>query len=140
MAQLTKTRWLVSLLLLGCGASVGAQSLPDPTRPAVPWGDTETGAESGAQVESYSGPILQSILISPERKLAIISGQTVVLNGRYGDQTLIKITETEVILSKGSGKAKQLQTLKLFPDLVKKSVSENPSDNPEKKRRQGAKR
>ena len=74
--------------------------------------------QSTSKVENFSGPVLQSILISPKRHLAIISGQTVALYGKYGDQTLIKMSETEVVLRNG----KELQTLKLFPDFDKKFV------------------
>jgi MSHA biogenesis protein MshK len=58
------------------------------------------------------------VLIAPNRHVAIISGQTVALNGKYGEQTLIKMSETEVVLRNG----KELQTLKLFPDFDKKLV------------------
>lgn len=87
-----------------------AQDLPDPTRPVL------MPVQSNAGQESVAGPVLQSILIAPNRRVAIISGQTVALNGKYGDQTLIKMTETEVVLRSG----KELQTLKLFPDVEKK--------------------
>jgi MSHA biogenesis protein MshK len=90
-----------------------AQELPDPTRPVL------IPAQANAGKESVSGPVLQSILIAPNRRVAIISGQTVALNGKYGDQTLIRMTETEVVLRNG----KELQTLKLFPDVEKKMSS-----------------
>ncbi|MBC3807572.1 MSHA biogenesis protein MshK [Undibacterium seohonense] len=90
--------------------SVFAQNLPDPTRPPV------SLLQSDAGVVVPTGPILQSILISPQRKIAIIDGQTVKLNGKVGNQTLVNISETEVVLKSG----KQLQTLSLHPDLIKK--------------------
>lgn len=91
---------------------VMAQTLSDPTRPPIMMNESSTTAEI------FSGPVLQSVLIAPNRHLAIISGQTIALNGKYGEQTLIKITETEVVLRNG----KELQTLKLFPDFDKKSI------------------
>ena len=92
-----------------------AQTLSDPTRPPTIMMDTSSNAEV------ISGPVLQSILIAPNRHVAIISGHTVALNGKYGEQTLIKISETEVILRNG----KELQRLKLFPDFDKKLIRAN---------------
>jgi MSHA biogenesis protein MshK len=110
--HMTKVR---AIFVLGCAtlcSAVLAQTLSDPTRPPTVTGDASTNAEV------FTGPVLQSILISPKRRLAIISGQTVALNSKYGEQTLIKVSETEVVLRNG----KELQTLKLFPDLDKKLV------------------
>ncbi|WP_246464411.1 MSHA biogenesis protein MshK [Undibacterium seohonense] len=113
MAQSLKTYWRPVLcwsLLFVLPVSVFAQNLPDPTRPPV------SLLQSDAGVVVPTGPILQSILISPQRKIAIIDGQTVKLNGKVGNQTLVNISETEVVLKSG----KQLQTLSLHPDLIKK--------------------
>jgi hypothetical protein len=46
----------------------------------------------------------------------------VKLNGRFGDQILIKLTETEAVLRRGKMKT----VLRLFPDFEKKPVLENP--------------
>ncbi|MBR7800067.1 MSHA biogenesis protein MshK [Undibacterium sp. FT137W] len=89
------------------------QELSDPTRPP------NRVLQSGMGLTVASGPILQSILISANRKLAIIDGKAVRLNGKFGDQTLIRMTENEVVLKRG----KQLQTLSLHPDLSKKPVT-----------------
>jgi MSHA biogenesis protein MshK len=89
-----------------------AQTLLDPTRPSM------LASESSINADNFNGPVLQSILIAPNRRVAIISGQAVTLNGKYGEQTLIKMSETEVVLRNG----KELQTLKLFPDFDKKLV------------------
>lgn len=98
-----------SLSLMFCQMTL-AQNLPDPTRPPAKM------MQTAANPAVVSGPVLQSILIAPNRHVAIISGQTVALNGKYGDQTLIKLTETEAVLRNG----KELLTLKLFPDFDKK--------------------
>lgn len=88
--------------------TVCAENLPDPTRP--PFGMQEITAIAP------SGPMLQSVLISPGRKAAIISGETVLLGGKYGSARLVKISEGEVVLNNGGS----LQTLKLFPAVYKK--------------------
>lgn len=104
-------RWIgLSLSAVFCQFAL-AQSLPDPTRPPT------VLIQKTNDLEAVAGPVLQSILIAPQRHVAIISGQTVELNGKYGDQTLVRISETEVVLRNG----KELLTLKLFPDFEKKS-------------------
>jgi len=89
-----------------------AETLVDPTRPpaSVSPGDVHSPA-------AQAGPVLQSILISPVRTVAIISGQTVRVGDRIGDAQVAKITENEVILRSGKG----LQTLKLFPSVEKRA-------------------
>lgn len=92
---------------------VFAENLPDPTRPPA------TAADSGTQQGNSmpeAGPELQSVLISPKRKVAIISGQSVMLGEKFGEARVIKITENEVVLRNGQ----DVQVLKLFPGIQKK--------------------
>ena len=103
----------ISLLLIMLCNPAAAQQLADPTRPALV---STAVAGADGNVEESTGPVLQSILIAPHRHVAIISGQTVALNGKYGNQTLIRMSETEVVLRNG----RTLQTLTLFPDFNKK--------------------
>jgi len=93
-----------------------AETLVDPTRPPP---SVSPGDAHGANPAAQSGPVLQSILISPVRTVAIISGQTVRVGDRIGDAQVAKITENEVILRSGKG----LQTLKLFPSVEKRANS-----------------
>jgi MSHA biogenesis protein MshK len=86
------------------------ENLPDPTRPPLV---VQAPASSAAPT---SGPILQSVLISPRHKVAIINGETVKLGGTYGTARVVKISEGSVVLSEGGS----LQTLRLFPGVEKK--------------------
>jgi len=95
-------------------ASVQAQASADPTRPP----DALNPALVNAAGSPDTGPVLQSVLISRGRKVAIIGGKEVRLNDKYGDARVIKITETEVVLRRG----KDVKTLKLFPDVEKHKV------------------
>ena len=95
--------------------SVGAQALPDPTRPAIAGSGYDASLAYGAQQE---GPVLQSVMLSPRRKSAIISGVKVDLGGKYADAKLIRISEGEVVLQRGG----ELQTLKLFPGVEKRTT------------------
>ncbi len=96
---------------------VYAEQLIDPTRPP----DVLKASASGTVA---TGPMLQSVLISPQRKMAIISGKTIKLGEKFGKSQLVSITETEVVLQNG----KEVQTLKLFPDVQKRLNSNGASD------------
>lgn len=108
-------RCVLALLLLVSGR-IHAETLPDPTRPPLEAGTVanETGAPSG--------PLLQSILISPHRKAAIIDGKTVLLGERFEGGVLVGIGEGEVTVRTGG----ELKTLRLFPGVIKRSVKETP--------------
>ena len=107
----------LKLLLVGLASFLvtlvaSAQDLRDPTRPAI------ASMQGSAAEELEHVPVLQSVLISPTRKFAVIDGKTVRLNAQFGDQVLVKLTETEAVLKRG----RELQVLKLFPEVDKKIV------------------
>lgn len=113
-------RWglaLAGLFGLGSGAwgtvtASAEESLRDPTLPPP-------SIASPQSVQTPAGPVLQSVILSPLGKAAIISGETVRLGGVYGDAKLVKISESEVVLQSGDG----LQTLKLYPDVEKRMIT-----------------
>jgi MSHA biogenesis protein MshK len=115
-----------SMLVLAASltaAPSGAQMLQDPTRPPsvlAPAGDV--AGEPGPA----AAPVLQSVIVSQSRKMAIINGKTVGLGEKYGDARVVKITESEVVLRDGTG----TQTLKLFPSIEKKSAASAAGVNP----------
>jgi MSHA biogenesis protein MshK len=92
-----------------------AENLPDPTRP--PSEPVAAAASSASAAVPSSAPLLQSVLISPRHKVAIINGETVKLGGMYGTAKVVKISEGEVVLNEGGN----LQTLKLYPGVEKKT-------------------
>lgn len=103
---------IFAFCLLPFPSVFAAEALRDPTRPpAVLYAPDE-----GEGIEA--GPVLQSVLISPGRRTAVISGQSVKTGDRFGDGRVVRINETEVVLKTGSG----LQTLKLFPDVEKRTA------------------
>jgi MSHA biogenesis protein MshK len=106
-------RFLALVLgVLLCGAAAAqSEKLVDPTRPPSA---TDPARKDGAA--PAAGPQLQSVLISPARRIAVISGQTVVQGGRYGDATVERITESAVHLRY----ANRRQTLQLMPGIVKR--------------------
>jgi MSHA biogenesis protein MshK len=108
-----RVRTILFALVLGVGATqvMAAEALPDPTRPPV-----EAGMETPGAPATAAGPVLQSIMIRPGHRTAVISGQLLAEGERFGDAKLIKISEGEVILVGPEGR----KTLKLFPGVEKK--------------------
>jgi hypothetical protein len=112
-------------MALGLGLAAeqaAAQALVDPTRPS-------DVAEIDAPTVSR-GPLLQSVLISTERRYAVIDGQQVGLGARIGAARIVRITESEVTLEGASGRT----TLKLFPGAGRTTV-ESASESPEIERK-----
>jgi MSHA biogenesis protein MshK len=100
--------------------SAMAQLTTDPTRPPSGYGDGEAAA---GQPESAGGMTLQSVMISPTHKAAIISGVIVKLGEKYGDAVLIKVAENEVVLRSGDAN----QVLKLYPGVEKRDSTPAPA-------------
>jgi MSHA biogenesis protein MshK len=90
-----------------------AQSIKDPTRP--PAGLGAAGEQASAQAPA-GGPVLQSVMLSPTRRAAIISGQLVSRGETYGDAVLTEVAEDHVVLSRGGS----VQVLKMYPGAEKK--------------------
>lgn len=102
----------VCLLASILGRLAHAAEMTDPTRPPA-----SLGSEASRFGEAPSGePELQSVLISPLRRIAVISGQTVALGEKFGEARVVKITETEVVLRNGH----DVQVLKMFPNVEKR--------------------
>lgn len=99
---------------LACTATGHAETLPDPTRPP-----DLLGAGRNDDAAAASGPVLQSVLIAPGRREAIISGKTVRPGDKFGDARVVRIVESEVVLRNG----KSLLTLKIFPGIEKRLSS-----------------
>jgi MSHA biogenesis protein MshK len=93
--------------------SAMAQLTTDPMRPPPGYGAGEAAA---GQPENEGGMKLQSVMISPTRKAAIISGVLVKLGEKYGDAVLVKVAENEVVLRSGGAN----QVLKLHPGVQKR--------------------
>lgn len=99
---------MVMMAMLAVAPAKG-QGLTDPTRPPASLADPSAVAEPG-------GPVLQSVMLSPNRKVAVISGEMVALGGKYGDARLVKLTETEAVLQSG----RETTVLRLYPQVVKR--------------------
>jgi MSHA biogenesis protein MshK len=68
-------------------------------------------APGAAEEPVHSGPQLQSVMLSPSRRSAIISGQVVNQGERYGDAVLAEVAEDRVVLRRGAS----TEVLRLYP-------------------------
>jgi MSHA biogenesis protein MshK len=103
----------ISLILTFFSAVVAAQAIKDPTRPPAGFG---AAAETAATAAHAGGPVLQSVMLSPTRRAAIISGQMVSRGESYGDAVLTEVAEDHVVLNRGGS----LQILKMYPGAEKR--------------------
>jgi MSHA biogenesis protein MshK len=122
MAERLNGRTLACALVaaLTSAAAAAQARLADPTRPPQSAPAADEPAKPDEAKAPKSGPQLQSVLISPQRKLAVIDGRTVPLGGEVDGAKLVAITEGGVTLRRGS----QTQTLRLNPGVQKKAVTQ----------------
>jgi len=99
--------------------------LADPTRPP-----NLSGLPFGTELAVPSGPVLQSIVLSPVRRLALIDGKLIGIGDRVGAATLVGIDFDSVRLREGGG----TKVVKLLPEVQKRdkdmesrSVNTNPN-------------
>ncbi|MFN7085127.1 MAG: hypothetical protein ACK4N4_00700 [Burkholderiales bacterium] len=110
-----------SFALWFCWGAAQAQPLVDPMRP--PLEHVETASSAPAPDE----PVLQSVMITPTLRAAIINGETVQLGGRFREAQVIKISENEVVLKSGT----ETQILKMYPGVEKREhVPQTPKATP----------
>jgi MSHA biogenesis protein MshK len=98
---------LLALTGAAFASTVLAQTLRDPTRPPF------TPARGSASAVTQTGWTLQSVLISPERRYAIINGEIVPLGGSVAGAELVAIAEERVTLRTADG----LRVVPLFPNV-----------------------
>jgi MSHA biogenesis protein MshK len=101
---------LFGVLLALALAPVRAETLSDPTQPL---GVSAAPARRGAA--EPTGPVLQSTLISPERKTAMISGRRVSIGDQFDGAVVTEITPYEVRMSRSGRET----SLRLLPKLAK---------------------
>jgi len=92
------------------------QGMADPTRPPAGLLDERAPADT----VTASGPVLQTVMISPSSAFAIISGRKVVVGDMVGEARVARISEEAVQLRRG----KEVLTLKMYPDILKLPASE----------------
>jgi len=86
--------WFISSAALAADTFDG---LADPTRPSF---GRASAADEGRGV---GGLVLQSVLVSPERRIAVINGTRVTVGGRVGNALVTEIEPYAVTLQRESG-------------------------------------
>ena len=100
-------------LVVALGAPrVLAQGLNDPMRPPR----EIIGGSAGAYEPAESSSPAQVVIMSRDRQQVTINGRTVVLGGRYGDATLVRISDEEIVLRKGDA----TEVIKLYSSVQRK--------------------
>jgi MSHA biogenesis protein MshK len=114
----TGLKVLLAAFLLCVPQIAAAESLPDPTLPAIDLNSSGTGSTADVVPDEAVSHGLQSVIISPKYRAAIINGETVSLGGKYGDSRLVEVRENSVVLQNAQGQ----RVLELFPKVnIKKS-------------------
>ncbi|HEX9810732.1 MAG TPA: MSHA biogenesis protein MshK [Burkholderiales bacterium] len=103
--------------IIACAVTAIAFSAPaatfafsDPTQPMG-----HAGATSRAAPSRPEGPVLQSTLVSPQRRLAVISGKQVRVGDTVNGAVVTEISQYEVRITQGGRET----TLRLLPKLNK---------------------
>ena len=118
-------RFALCLVLLLPGVALAQAS--DPTRPPA---GMDGGAAEGDAADSGGGMTLQSVMISPTGRAAIINGVMVRQGEKYGDAVLVKVAESEVVLKSGS----ESHVLKLYPGVEKRAAAQPAKSAPRKRK------
>ncbi len=104
-------RILLALYAPLAGLSANGGALIDPTRPAIPIQITP-----GRPAGMHSGWSLDSTLVAPDRRVAVINGKQASEGESVDGARVIEIHKLDVLI-KADGKR---MTLQLLPDIVKK--------------------
>ena len=99
------------IISLGAQRSL-AQGLNDPTRPPP---EVLGGSADGYERAEGSSPA-QVVIISKDRHQVTINGRTVNLGERYGNATVVKITDEEIVLQRPEA----TETIKLYSSVQRK--------------------
>jgi len=91
----------------------GAKAFADPTRPP----NVADSADSAPGGAAPGKPRLQSVLIAPGRRVAVINGMLVPEGEAYGDATVVRVTAASVLLRRPDGD----ETLELLPGVEKQA-------------------
>jgi sRNA-binding protein len=100
----------VGLIALAARAAGGAATLSDPTRPY------STARHEPRQTQPAGSYVLNSTLVSPHRRVAVINGLHVTEGETVGDATVLEIHKQDVLLQSPNRRI----TLQLLPDIVRK--------------------
>lgn len=96
---------LFLLVILFFSVTVRADALKDPTQPPAAF---NMNADNNTAESIAANRVLQSVMIGPKYKAAIINGQKVFLGNMFEQSTLIKLTENSAVLRNEDGTTETL--------------------------------
>jgi len=109
-------------LIISLGAPGGlAQGLNDPTRPPL----EVLGRSAGGYEPAEGSSPVQVVIISKDRRQVTINGRTVKLGEHYGNATVAKITDEEIVLQRPEA----TETIKLYSSVLKRHWPAARADN-----------
>ncbi len=111
--MVTGMRTLLAVLFLCIAHGATADALPDPTRPSIDLNSSGSGSAPDVLPDEAATRGLQSIIISPLFRAAIINGETVTVGGKTGDSRLVEVRENSVVLQNAQGR----RVVELFPTV-----------------------
>ena len=103
--------------MLLAGKLAVAQTLGDPTRPPAGFNLAVSGAKPADSPPTAL--VLESVLIHPDARSAIISGERVALGQKIRGLRLVRVEGAEVLLLGGG----EQRRLKLYPGVQKKPAA-----------------
>jgi hypothetical protein len=107
------TRMLVAIGVALAGVAHAADVL-DPTRPPSP-----ASAASPLPGDGDDGRlVLQSVLLGPDRQVAVVSGLPLTIGDEVRGHRLLRVTHSEAVLQGPSGPV----TLSLYPRIERRAV------------------
>ena len=104
-------RVATQLALLLVASSVNAAPFADPFRPPRNIEPTTASATPAG------APRLESVLIAPDRRIAVINGEQYTEGATFGDGRILRISESEVVLRRPG----RDEVLKLYPQDIKRA-------------------
>lgn len=117
MKRITAIIFALFAICTTSAAVVG--ELPDPTRPLG--GRVMAPAPTPAPVQAPAS-VLQSILVSPQRRLAVINGRTVGIGDHVGDAVVAEILPYEVVLHRNGQEVRMRLMSRLNKQAVNRTV------------------
>ncbi len=105
-----------SLLAIGIAltGNVEAAGTVDPTRPP----EGAMAAAAGPRDANAGRLVLQSVLVAPDRQIAVVSGVPLSIGDEVQGHRLLRVTDTAAVLQGPAGRI----TLKLYPDAERRPV------------------
>jgi len=111
---------LFAIALTAAAPAARAQALVDPTRPP-----SESVARAAAAA-AHPPASVQTVKTSPAGPVALVGGQIVKVGDALGEDRVIRITDSELVLRRPGGAT---EVVKLYPRVDKRAVLHAPLPN-----------